>query len=693
MKSLKDIFWKNKDLQDITLENFWVESATIWDNLEEKYSDISPHLDNKNIDLSKQRSIYILEKKKSSFDALDIHAKKKKDIKILRKRKNFGFPLFLYISRYLQSIKNYSPTLIFSFIFIFVILFWFFSKFIIENRVNSWYQKLLMVKNGSLPLEEIQKNINDARFSFLIADVLFTPFQMIPWEKITTTKHAIKWWKYISKWLDQSLNLYSKVSDYVSEKKLSDIYFTQLFLNIYNDIWEIKNSLELSRNSYQKISWLPNDDLYSSKNQAIKSLNGFLFYLNTFQSWFREFVDILWHDGRKRYLIVFQNADEIRPTWWFMGSMWLVDIFKWQIRLFQKKDVYAIEWDLKSAEYERLDAPKWIDELTDTFWLRDANYFVNVKDSSSAIKFFTDQAWLYIDGIIYVNQNILLNLLKITWPVYLQWADSYISHENFSRLMSVLVESKVSKEWTLWTPKQVLFDFIEVFISKLIDDGKYFDYIQAVIHDTQSRDIMMWSFDKRENQFLTELWVNGDITYDSSLDFIYPVYTSLSWNKSDRYVTRSYQQVVSKIERSCDFEVTTTIESSHNMTRWEKNKIIQMMDEFNISSESLLEIQWASRNRQYVRVLLPDDAVIIPENNYELVDYWARKGIEFFLDTQQQQVSLFSFSYILANPDCNEYDFKFYKQPWIQNYDVEIDVFGEKFNYTDLQEDFYFKKR
>lgn len=97
-----------------------------------------------------------------------------------------------------------------------------------------------------------------------------------------------------------------------------------------------------------------------------------------------------------------------------MGSMALVEMFKGQIKLFQKKDVYAIEWDLKSADYERLPAPKGLNELTGTFGLRDANYFANLQDSSEAIKFFTDEAGLQIDGIIYINQNILLKLLEIT---------------------------------------------------------------------------------------------------------------------------------------------------------------------------------------------------------------------------------------------------------------------------------------
>ena len=145
-----------------------------------------------------------------------------------------------------------------------------------------------------------------------------------------------------------------------------------------------------------------------------------LWYISTLNNNFDAFLSLLGHEERKRYLIVFQNTDEIRPTGGFMGSMGLLEIFRWQVQIFQKKDVYAIEWDLKKSDYERLPAPKWLSELTDTFGLRDANYYVNLQDSSDAIKFFTDRAGLQIDGIVYINQNILLRLLEITWPVYFE---------------------------------------------------------------------------------------------------------------------------------------------------------------------------------------------------------------------------------------------------------------------------------
>lgn len=140
-----------------------------------------------------------------------------------------------------------------------------------------------------------------------------------------------------------------------------------------------------------------------------------------------------------------------------------------------------------------------------------------------------------------------------------------ITHENFSEIMSLMVEAKVSKTSTLESPKRILFDFMEVFTKKLLSDAKYVDYLQLLMQEAQNRDILMWSFNKKDNEFLRAMKLTGEIDYDASLDSIYPVYTSLSGNKSDRYMDYLYNHTVTKIKENCDYEIIQKIKSSHNM--------------------------------------------------------------------------------------------------------------------------------
>lgn len=666
---------------------------------EESFKDITTWKEKskKDIILKKHQTIELSKKISRNFDALEqeknIFYKRKKNISL--QKTSFQF------SEYLSSCfwgfkKQYSRFWIIGF-FVFFLVFWMlytlFAKIVVENRVNAGYEKLLSIREGNLSFPEIQKNINNARFDFFLSRMIFSPFTLLPSEKIASVKHAIKGGSYLANGLDKTLELYSKTKQFTDKRWIRDIYFTQLFLNTYPEVQSISRYFKKWRDEYQKISWLPNEDLYEKKNNAVIGIDKLLSFSENYLKKFPEFLSLLWHDQRKRYLIVFQNADEIRPTGGFMWSMGLVDIFKGKIKLFEKKDVYAIEWDLKGAKYERLPAPKWISELTPVFWLRDANYYANTKDSSNSIKFFTDKAGLKIDGIIYINQNILLKFLELTGPVHFEqlWMD--ITHENFSEIMSLMVEAKVSKTSTLESPKRILFDFMEVFTKKLLSDAKYVDYLQLLMQEAQNRDVLMWSFNKKDNEFLRAMKLTGEIDYDASLDSIYPVYTSLSGNKSDRYMNYLYNHTVTKNKENCDYEITQNIKSSHNMWKKSRNRIQSLMKKYNLNTPNLFKIQWADRNRQYVRIILPENAQITPQKNMEIVDYGKRKGIEFFLTTPEQQASYYAFSYTLPNPSCKPYSFILYKQPGMKKFDVRLDINGKDFEYYGRDKDFYFEER
>ena len=698
MKKIKDIsHWEHDMILDTRAQDRIISPVVnhvSWKKIDDIFM-----WENTDISLYEKQEISLKRKTWKHFDSLERKSAfssmfKMKDIKLKSKKTSFTFtPYSLAFRRYIKSIWVYGSMIMLSLFLIFCLLLGFLDKIIIENRVNAGYEKLLQVKQGIGWLELIQKNVNNSRFDLLISDILFTPFKIFPGEKISSVKHVISWWRYLSRWLDDSLGLYSSIEEFTKEKQLNKIYFTQLFLNIYPTLEEIKKSLNSSLKHYKSITWLPSHKLEQQRILAIDGIEKLEWYISKITENYPAFLDILWHDKRKRYLIVFQNADEIRPTGGFMWSMWLLEVFRGRVQLFQKKDVYAIEWDLKKSDYERLPAPKWINELTDTFGLRDANYYVNLKDSSQTIKFFTDRAWIDLDGIIYINQNILLNLLEVSWGVYFEPLDMDITSENFSELMSLVVEAKTFKQGTLWTPKQVLFDFMEVFTQRLLSDGNYFDYLKVLIHDVESRDIMMWSFNEDENEFLSIMWINGKIDYDSSLDYMYPVYTSLSWNKSDRYMDRSYTIDVTRVEDSCDFAISTQIKSSHNMPETRRKFIQNIMSAYNLDTPNLFEIQGAARNRQFMRIILPTNSEITPQAWSEIVDYGQRKWIEFFLETPEQQAVFYDYEYILRNPTCSAYSTKVYKQPWIQSYDVALNLYWDEFEYKNLKEDFYFEER
>lgn len=488
------------------------------------------------------------------------------------------------------------------------------------------------------------------------------------------------------------MSLLVQLEDYLRENNPRDIYWVHVLERLKPNIEQISEALTHSVQSYKQVEWLPNSSLITQKNQLIDELQNWQWMLQKILENYDTLLSILWKQERKQYLIVFQNADEIRPSWGFMWSMALVSMFRGKVDVFQKKDVYAIEWDLKLADYERRPAPKGINELTEYFWLRDANYFINTRDSAEAIEFFVSQAWLDIDGVVFLNQNSLVRLLEITGPVYFDTLKRDITAYNFSEIMSLLVESKVFDTGTLWTPKQILFDFVPVFFQTLKQQAQYWTYAQFLFQEISRREIVLWLFDTEEQALITELWLDGAVDTSQSLDFWYPVYTSISGNKSDRYMKRAYRYSVTK-DSSCAFEVQGDIQSTHAMTKVHRDQIETFKADFDLEpDEELMYIQWTGRNRQYVRYLIPSEATDIELDSGEIVDYGSRKWLEFFLETPLLQTSRYSFSYTLPNPDCKPYTFTHYKQPWLKNYDIDFIYNDALERSNDMNWDFYFEK-
>ena len=568
------------------------------------------------------------------------------------------------------------------------------AKVWVEHFTNSWYQRILSLTQTN---NQVEKTLRLAENDFLIAKTLFTPFSIINSKKTQSAQHIIHGWRELSKLLKDISSLISSSKELSDNKWISWVMFSQLIYNnrlLLQDyekrVWELKNI-------YNKVE-LP--DSHKHLNPKFNTFKEWLkkleYYLFTFNNNTANFLEILGHSKRKKYLIAFQNNDEIRPQWGFMWSLWMVEIFRGQIKEFTKKDVYFYEFILKKAQYEKQISPEWIHKLTPYLWLRDSNYYINLKDSWEKIQFFMRNAGHDIDGIIYLNKSLVNDILDITGSYYSDALKSEVHSNNFSLLMSLLVESKVSKTATLESPKWVLFEFIDELMAKIqTDNTPYFALAKSFWTKIQKREVILYSYDPRHRDVLRDLSLFQPIEYDKSLDFSYPVFTSISWNKSDRYIQRSYTKVVQK-SGQCAYKTSLNINLTHTFNAWHESNTKTLMNQHNISIDKqaeLLQIQWKWANKQYVRVIIPKDATVQNTNIVWVTDYYERgRSVDFYMDTPAWIQSSFTLNYILPNPDCQTYSYSFYKQPGIPNYNLSINYESSVTSYASQKADIFFNQ-
>jgi len=677
-------------------------------------NDIKTDLSNKDISNTKYSKIF--KSKTKNFDSI-VNSKKYSDIDLNEKlrRTNILKKYLAFIKLYFKYRKNhkeqviqkieitdyniqinpekenawniiklkhfFSENLIFSnkffLYFILIILLVFIvliiDKFFVETKINSWYEKLLSIKDDSWNIEYIEQQVLWSKNDFFIWNILFTPFLLLPIEDVNNWHYILKWWKELTSIIEKSLYIYHWAKKFIDINWWIDsINLTYLLSNIKDDFWEIVDLIYNTIIYYNKITEFNNPELNEKLEFAKTKLKEIYWFLDIINKDYDVFLSLLWHNTERKYLVIFQNNDEIRPTWWFIWSLGTLTVRNWKIISFDKEDVYSYEWDINKVMTQKEPAPEWLNRITKTFWFRDSNYFISFEKSSYSLKSFIDKVNRYIDWIVYVNQNTVLDFLKYNWWVKFNELNEIITEDNFSLIISTLVEAKVFKVWSLWTPKQILFDFVNEFVRVLKKKNDYYAYMNIIMKNIKSRDIVFYSFIPEENNLLWKLWVNWKINYLSSLDFAYPVFTSISWNKSDRYIELKYKKnIIENID--CSIDTNLSIYRTHMFSKFAEEKVNKLLDSHNITNkESIINIQWRGDNKSYVRIILPKDAIIEQKEGMNIQKFDTFQQVDFYQYTRLLESTHYDINYKLPNIKCEKYSYKLYKQPWIRKFDIEI---------------------
>jgi hypothetical protein len=209
----------------------------------------------------------------------------------------------------------------------------------------------------------------------------------------------------------------------------------------------------------------------------------------------------------------------------------------------------------------------------------------------------------------------------------------------------------------------------------------------------QNRDIVFYSFNTEENSLLWKLWLNGEVNFSEKLDFNYPVYTSIWWNKTDRYIQYRYDKFVEQLPWTCDFKTSLIVYKAHHFSKYEEERVSNLLDDYWVKNKrDILNIQGKGDNKSYVRILIPKNTIVQTAKNQNVYDYWNYKILELYITTQNLETSKTTISYTISNPDCQKYTYKFFKQPWIRKYNINFNVFWEENKYNEIENDFIYKR-
>lgn len=309
--------------------------------------------------------------------------------------------------------------------------------------------------------------------------------------------------------------------------------------------------------------------------------------------------EIFGGEGMRRYLLVFQNPHELRPTGGFMGSFAILDIKDGRIDKLNipAGGTYDLQGELK--KYIKPPTPLL---LSNKRWeFQDANWFPDFPASAEKILwFFRHSRNLTADGVIVINSSVLERLLAITGPIEDEKRNVVISSANAISTIQEIVEYGPEKKEN--KPKKILADLALKFSDYFqnIKPTELLPILGNLFEALENKEIQAYSTDEKAEKDIKNFGWGGDIIQtNGGQDYLFAVNTNIQGQKSDAEIK---QKIFYQTEVQTDGSIiaSAVVSKEHQGTKGEK--------------------LYGQTNIDYIRIYVPEGSDLLSVNGYSWPD-------------------------------------------------------------------------
>ncbi|HBF66926.1 MAG TPA: hypothetical protein DDW36_00700 [Candidatus Magasanikbacteria bacterium] len=319
-------------------------------------------------------------------------------------------------------------------------------------------------------------------------------------------------------------------------------------------------------------------------------------------------ANILGADQSRRYLIIFQNDAEIRPTGGFIGSLALLDVDRGAIKKLEIPGGGPYDFQGQQEKYVRPPQPLLL--LNDRWELQDANWFPDFPTSAKQIMWFWEHAGQpSVDGVIAVNASLVERLLANLPAVELPKYNTQVTAANFRDVTQTQAEVLYDK--TENKPKQFIADLAPEILKKMAEQKNPDDVLTLALTFSEGLmegEIQLYFTDTEFQTFAKTLGVDGAVaTTEPTTDYLYVVNTNIGGGKTDRVVTQTVYHEA-RVEEDGSIIDTVTIKRTHN--------------------GAADEVFYGADNINYLRVYVPRGAELLDAAGFSVPDERMFSGSE-----------------------------------------------------------------
>ncbi|MDP2683911.1 MAG: DUF4012 domain-containing protein [bacterium] len=323
-------------------------------------------------------------------------------------------------------------------------------------------------------------------------------------------------------------------------------------------------------------------------------------------------LEILGHQSPQRYLLIFQNNREIRPTGGFIGSLALMDIYKGKIENLEVPGggIYDVAGQL--AEKIISPKPMW---LVNPHWnIQDSNWFVDFPTSAEKINWFYERTGkASVNGVIAITPEVIVGLLEITGPIEMPEYGKTIDSSNFIRTTQYQAEVAYDREEN--QPKKLIGDLLPIIFDKIFSaEAKDFLQVIDVFSSSLSDKSMILNFNDPELQSAIEglSWA-GQIK-ETDKDYLMVVTTNIAGGKTDHVVDQlvTHQAQIAKDGSIIDTVTISRTHQGNQLDLFEGQDNVAYMRIYVPAGSELISVEGFDEMPSF-RYLLPDEDAVMDE--------------------------------------------------------------------------------
>lgn len=334
--------------------------------------------------------------------------------------------------------------------------------------------------------------------------------------------------------------------------------------------------------------------------------------LSQFQPIVKLLPDLLGNPNPKKYLIMFQNDAELRPTGGFLTAYATMTINKGKIEPGISQDIYTLD----AAFKQKVPAPDPIKKylpLVYNWNLRDMNLSPDFKVSMDTFTHYLDQvpgAPEY-DALIAIDTEVPVRILKVLGPIGVPGYGGKFSAENDPRCNCPQVIYELENIITRPTyeiregRKSILGPLMNSMLANMMGSpkAKWAEFFNIFTGSINEKHLLMYFKDQDKQAAAESLGAGGRIN-EYSDDYLHINDTNFAGAKSNMFVEQEVDQVISVAENGA---------VTHKLTLTYKNP--RAGDNCNLEA-GLLCLNGLLRD--WIRIYVPKGSVLKSGTGFEV---------------------------------------------------------------------------